>query len=445
MYDIIFMKLVNVNNKVNEDVKFGSGDEVRKGLEKKYGDGELKEYTFGIELEYKPESDGLLDKDRIRMELINMREVYDEYGIWLKRMRLGINKGIKSVEDWNGDYGPIDVGMFSKLDIEPSRSDVNGHREWMVRRKLVELDYNKFLKVGYNEYMDDYVDDLIESGDWVKWVEDESVFFGMDMDGEVNSAVSYIQNKMSERVKFGDSDMNSWGVGPDGMNVEIRSKHLRQDDFNLVRMVCDYVKGKGVSGDTSAHVHIGLPEDFDAFDLLAITTLVDERAIRSDVGSDRQLERWANLRKGLHNIIVDKLIRTDINQKSEGVVFVLSNEQLYKLLINIDRNFGTNVTSMSKNGTIEFRYFGSDVVVRNVNLFIDWIRYYLLLPKVAKSRNRVILRQEVGSDSQFIVCIRESGRVRFVLNGGIKVSGLNLPVGDIKKGVGLSNLKSSIK
>jgi len=86
---------------------------------------------------------------------------------------------------------------------------------------------------------------------------------------------------------------------------------------------------------------------------------------------------------------------------------------------------------MSKGGTIEFRYLSSEVT-KSPDTFIKWIQYYLLLPKVAKSRNSVILKQSTGQDSQSVAAIRQSGGVKFVLNSGGATP--NLPADALKAG-----------
>jgi len=82
-------------------------------------------------------------------------------------------------------------------------------------------------------------------------------------------------------------------------------------------------------------------------------------------------------------------------------------------------------------GTIEFRYLSSEVT-RNPNTFIKWIQYYLLLPKVAKSRNSVVVSQMGHSDSQSVTAIRQAGSVKFILNDSGATP--NLPAAALKTG-----------
>jgi hypothetical protein len=160
----------------------------------------------------------------------------------------------------------------------------------------VEVEYSRFERRNFDDYFDEYIQNIIINGDWEDYVDRQNVVES-DEEGETIDAISYIKNEMGEKVQYGDSTVDTWGVGPDGSNIEIRSKHLNQDEFNLVKEISYYVKRKKVGGSTSAHVHIGLPTDFDAFDLLAITTLVDEKSIKQTVGPQRQLGKLGQVEK----------------------------------------------------------------------------------------------------------------------------------------------------
>ena len=429
--------MIKITDILNEIVPIDKSQQVKAGLEKKYGPGELAAYTFGIELEFRPSSD-TIDTNRIRTELVNNSKVHLNYNNWLEDQRKSSNRRLRSVDQWDDSYGPIDVDSFDEVESEPelrSYSDVeeyeNAHDEWKEKRYNVEHEYNYFTKRDINNYRDEYIDGLIDSGEWEEYVDRENVMI-TDPESEVEETISYITDDMGQKAQKDDSTVDTWGVGLDGSNVEIRSKHLNQNEFDLVKEICSYVRYKKVDGGTSAHVHIGLPTDFDAFDLLAITTLVDEVAVRHEVGPKRQLDSWAKLRKDLNNKIVDLLLKRPENQATKEKSFVLTNDQLLKLLSTIGTKYhGTNVTSMAQMGTIEFRYLSSEVT-RNPNTFIKWIQYYLLLPKVAKSRNSVVVSQMGHSDSQSVTAIRQAGSVKFILNNSGATP--NLPAAALKTG-----------
>lgn len=430
--------MIKLANVINEIIPFDKAPAVKDGLSKKYGSGELDAYTFGIEFEYEPSS-RKVDDDMLQTELEYNSKVYDNYSEWMKNQRRSVNgKMYNDVSRWNNSYGPIDVDTYDSLVSEPDRGDFDddeeydkAYEQWTGSRNEVESEYNSWLRRDFHDYRDDYIRLIIRSGEWERYVDLENVTVS-NIEEDILDAIAYIENDMGEKAKYGDSGKDIWGVGPDGENVEIRSKHLNQSEFKLVKQISEYVSDKKVSGNTSAHVHIGLPDDFDAFDLLAITTLVDERAIKNQVGFERDLATWARLRDQLNNKIVNLLIKTPENQSTKEKSFILSNDRLFVLLSVLGKYWGTNVSSMISKRTIEFRYLSSQIS-SNVVTFIKWIQYYLLLPKVAKSRNSVILNQNIGVDSQSVTAIRQSGSVKFVLNVG-RYSTPNLPAADLKKG-----------
>jgi hypothetical protein len=157
------------------------------------------------------------------------------------------------------------------------------------------------------------------------------------------------------------------------------------------------------------HIHIGVPSDFDMFDVLAMSTLVDEKAIKSAVAMDRDFNSFAKLRRSLSNAIYNR-IHEYMRRQSENVPksFTLTNAQMKEVLANFDRNHGTNIAAFSEHKTIEFRYLGSDMA----DQVLKWISYFLLLPRIAKSRNQVKLDTIYNEQ---IVVTRMPGKIKFDL------------------------------
>jgi len=428
--------MIKLKSRVNEVIPFDKSDIVKVGLEKRYGVGELGAYTFGIEFEFAPSSTDEVDEDKLRMELENNSRVHDDFEEWLEVQRHESNDRLRKVDDWDNSYGPMDVDTYDDLVIEPEMGDYDDedvykeeYKNWEDQRKNIVDEYKRWERGDRSNTMDEYITKLIRFDDWENYVNRDNISDMSSIEDDILDVTEYIRKEMGENVQPGDSTVNGWGVGPDGKNVEIRSKHLNQSEFDLVKKICNYVAKQNVSGGTSAHVHIGLPADFDSFDLLAITTLVDEREIQNQVGPDRELSSWAQLRSALHNKIVDYLIRSTENQETKEKSFIIDNNKLFSILNGLGRNYGTNISAMRSKGTIEFRYLSSQIA-KNSDIFIKWIQYYLLLPKVAKSRNIVVLKQSVGSDSQNVTAVRGSGNIKFVLNS--KTSTLNLPASTLK-------------
>jgi hypothetical protein len=206
-------------------------------------------------------------------------------------------------------------------------------------------------------------------------------------------------------------DKDTWAVGEDGPNVEIRSRHMRQtgNDFNIISKVGNWVSDQATHGKTGMHVHIGVPSDFDMFDVLAMSTLVDENAIKSAVAMDRDFNSFAKLRRSLSNAIYNR-IHEYMRRQSENVPksFTLTNAQMKEVLAHFDRNHGTNIAAFSEHKTIEFRYLGSDMA----DQVLKWISYFLLLPRIAKSRNQVKLDTIYNEQ---IVATRMPGKIKFDL------------------------------
>ena len=414
------------------EVPFSAGADVQQGLRAKYGEAELDAYTFGIELEFTPEEGdyNTYDWDQVHIDMSQDDDVLEEYREHVKSERNRLNKNWNgNIEDWDDSYGPVDGDTFNKYNPDPDRDaydnedDYNAaYDAWRDKLDKVEKEYKYWKDYDLYDNLSDFITTL-DPFDYVDMDSYETKRF--DMGQIVDNAIDYISDEMHQLVNKGsNSNKTHWAVGPDADVVEIRSKHLNQNEFDLVKQICDYVTQHNTSGRTSAHVHIGLPKDFDAFDLLALTTLVDEKAIKATVGPDRALDAYASLRDSLHKSIYNVLMLKQGEKINKS--FYISNKNVYSALENIDRNHGTNVTALMKHGTIEFRYLDSRIT-SNPDLFINWIKYFLILPKIAQSRNKITL---AGLNNNIIV-VRESGGMRFYIDR--KAPTVNFPAKDIKQ------------
>jgi hypothetical protein len=148
--------------------------------------------------------------------------------------------------------------------------------------------------------------------------------------------------------------------------------------------------GVNMTANTSAHVHVGIGEigkDYDVFDLLIMSELIDENAIiRSEPEGGRNYSKWAELRSQASNI----LDAYGIGDGGEDFA-VISNDDFLKALERKDKGVryrGFNIFSLIKQPTVEFRYFSSRMA-ENPELYIKWIDYFLQLPTIAKKRNKI--------------------------------------------------------
>ncbi len=175
-------------------------------------------------------------------------------------------------------------------------------------------------------------------------------------------------DSLGEDVRKDDKpDKDTWAVGEDGPNVEIRSRHMRQtgNDFNIISKVGNWVSDQATHGKTGMHIHIGVPSDFDMFDVLAMSTLVDEKAIKSAVAMDRDFNSFAKLRRSLSNAIYNR-IHEYMRRQSENVPksFTLTNAQMKEVLSHFDRNHGTNIEiTIDEDGTITMLNDGNGIDV----------------------------------------------------------------------------------
>lgn len=432
--------MIKLKDILLEFIPYSSVEKIRQGLVKKHGSEELDAYTFGIELEFIPEQSNEFDEDKLTLLLKRNADFQSWADTHIEEERENLNRRWRGdVDDWNESFGPVDPDTWESHNAEPREEDFEDREEFSLkhdhwRSTLKDVKWN-FRQFNASDFYDDVINDMIRNGgNWQDFVDPGEVSQS-DVHGGCNDAVNYIKRVMGENVIHGsDATPDTWAVGPDGDNVEIRSKHLKQTEFDLVTKICNFVSERDTSGGTSAHVHIGLPKDFDAFDLLSMTTLVDEPSIEDTVGPNRELFVFAKLRKSLHRVLITRIVQEPKNQTTGDVPseFIVKNDVLKHMMITIDRHHGTNISAIDK-GTTEFRYLSSDLS-GNSSRLIGWIRYFLILPKIAKSKNKVVLRGiNTVPESKFktLTCVREPGQVRFLLNKETaKVS--DLPATSIK-------------
>jgi hypothetical protein len=414
-----------------EAVPFDKAADIRQGLKTKHGKyDELEDYTFGVEFEFKPVTEEL-SNDQIEDKLSNLYGSSDDYGLsdaydeWLDQQReYLVGRWAKysdgtpeSVDDFDLSYGPISDDDYQEHISEPQEVNYKTEEEyndaydkWSDKLNDVGYEYKRWDRNERHSYIDEYIRLLVRSGSWRDLIpEDEQGT--VDIESGISNAIDLIET-LGEPVRKDDkSDSTTWAVGEDGPNVEIRSRHMKQtaDDFRLISTVGNWVSDQSTSGTTGMHVHIGLPRDFDMFDLLAMTTLVDEKAVKQLTSIDRDFASYAKLRKSISNLILSRVREYILNQSNDKLVpksFTLTNAQMKEVLSNFDRNHGTNIASFSEHKTIEFRYLESGMAY-NV---LKWIEYFLLLPRIAKSRNKVTLDSIYG---ETLVATRMPDKIKF--------------------------------
>ena len=412
-----------------EAVPFGKSVDIEHEMRKKYE--ELADYTFGVEFEFEPVIETeYISKDNIANKLHNKFGMSEDGGFtndyydWLENQRNSAatywsRRGtIDNISDYDESYGPMSVDTFDDNVKEPKIDDYSteeeyntAYNEYDEKRSEVENEHSYWSRRNMDDYVDDFISLVIRGNSWTDYISEDEYQI-RDMESSIDAAYNFI-DRLGENVRKDDKpDSTTWAVGEDGPNVEIRSRHMSQTghDFDVIAKIGNWVSDQATSDKTGMHIHIGVPRDFDMFDVLAMSTLVDEDAIKNEVSVDRDFNSYAKFRRSLVNNIFNK-IHDYINKTNDtGNVmpksFVLTNPQVKELMAFFDRNHGTNIAAFSEHRTIEFRYLGSDMAHK----VLKWISYFLLLPRIAKSRNQIKLDSIYG---ETLVATRLPGKIQF--------------------------------
>lgn len=413
-----------------EAVPFDKATDIEQSLRAKYD--EMAEYTFGVEFEFEPVTENdVLSRDEIAAKLIEMFSTdsgfTDDYYEWLENQRnsevanwVRRHGTLDTVDKFNSEYGPMSIDTFEEYVAAPVESDYANEEEYNQAyekyddaKNEVDSDYKYWDRRNRDDYAEEFISSLIRSSTWTDYIgEDEYKI--IDAEQGIEDAYDFLES-LGENVRKDDkADKDTWAVGEDGPNVEMRSRHMSQTghDFDIINKVGNWISNQPTHGKTGMHIHIGVPRDFDVFDLLAMSTLVDEKAIQSEVSLDRDFNSYAKFRRSLSNAIFSRIYdymrRQPDAEETVPKSFILTNAQVKEIMSNFDRNHGTNIAAFAEHKTIEFRYLGSDIADR----VLKWISYFLLLPRVAKSKNKVILDSIYG---ERMVATRLSGKIKFTV------------------------------
>lgn len=404
--------------------------------------------TFGVEYEYLPDVKGKeVEKDDI-LEALNgswrggrNRELEAEYLSWLEEKRNDAaiqwrRYGRGDISRYDEYYGPMSVDTFNDVFSEPKLSDYSDEEEYAkelkeYEEKLSDVNYS----YDYWERRDKYDNtdeffDYVADNNWADFVEVE---IDVDPEASCTEAINILNKSISIR-RDDRYDPNMWTVGKDGPNTEIRSPILKRENMDQVDLVSAFVDHQITDGGTGLHVHIGTPKDFDAFDLLAMTTLVDEGQVESELRASkvRRDLGFAKLRAEVAKNLIDVITRTKYGgQVKTTKKFQMSNKELLDVINSADRYAGTNIKAFAKYKTVEFRYFGA----HNTKVLPKWINYFLQLPAIAQKRNRIVLRAPLSGKKLYAIRM-QGGVTQFELvetsqQPTIKPTGY--PAADIKK------------
>jgi hypothetical protein len=438
---------------LKEVVPFAKVSDVEAAMLQKHGpDVVYGPGTFGVEFELTPDqgpdeseiADAISNSDTDTLLSYikrrgDSRSFEDDYYEWLEEKRTEDQR--YSRRGWNDDHGPIDLDTWLGDHEEPKPGDFETNEEyddalskWTDEKDDVSWTHDRWARTDMSDHQEEFVGHLQNQGEIERYVHDvNDLYNALSYDSVTDSdtAAPIIIEVIEEWLKQNAQRTNpheagtktEWGVGMDGENVEIRTRHLTQNDFGLVEKFMDFLSSQGyeVSGNTSAHVHVGLPDDFDYYDLIAMVTLVDESAVKIDAGKDRNLEKWAALRDVLFSSILQYFFKKfgtppGQNMPQIGKSIDLDEDQLRKFVQLIASKFmGTNIQSFFERGTVEYRYLASTMVERP-DVFLKWVKYFMILPAVAQKRNRVVYRTDGGWTME--VYRRPGNGAQFVFKGG---------------------------
>lgn len=401
--------LLEYSHLVEAPVPMEKMREIRKGLKKKYGKKEYKknfiQNTFGFDVEFSP---GYLDTYMIRDIISSMEDAYnspvsDEWDDFKKEY---IENSLEEpsysdIDDWvNDNPEPIEP---EEGDFEDEESYDEAYEkyskelsEWADAKEEVEneiSDYENFgdmMDEDYGAFKDAFIDWFIDNE---KYKEHDD-YFKEEVDHLIDNVVDGIRDIDSERY-------DEWVVEDDSGNLEVASPVSSTKDIPILKEVLeklyDYYEAKG---DTSAHIHIGVPEDFDMFDIIALYDLVDESKVveygRAERFTQRKYQFFRKLLNLLHDVGFDGKMSFDVAKKYiEFEKFMGVNVSKIRQDVSTSKK-GDRKTKNVGGKTIEFRY-PSSRILQDVDNFMDMIQYFMKLVQMAKSRNRVVARADDGS------------------------------------------------
>jgi len=366
--------------------------------------------TFGIEIEFnvqggEPDIDEAEIKqqivDKLDYELNQQRvnpyghsrrvgsNIVDDFHKYVEEEDLYVS--YEDVDDWEeddheepekpdrDDYDDGDDGEEEyENDLDQWKDD---HNDWKSEKDEVQSQIDQYEEAGgWDGVKEKWAQTIVDSQAWADYdlyPEDEGY---RGDEEEKKEEYKYFLEELGWRAEIEvDGDTSIWNVHNDGDGiVELTSPIMTRKDFAPLKELFSRVEHEPTSGNTSCHIHVGLPTDTDGFDLVALTTLADEQNLKMDL-KDRNFEGWAKFNEEIHSKLY-----YDLESR------VYTKEEFERKVRNIDRYMGTNVSSFFKQGTVEFRYLSSEIL-DTPDLVFQWINYFTMLPNIARGRKQLRL------------------------------------------------------
>jgi hypothetical protein len=368
----------------------------RKGMQKKRKQSaasgrsfkNFKPRTFGIELEFRVESEDGRSINYSDDELNDIRKelkfkLQDEL---TERMNHrwgstpswnGVNSLLNKFDEFSEDKFPPynEIEDWEEENPEPEEDEKEERLNWKKERREIEKQIDDF---DYEKLKDEFIDEIIEDEEWGRFDVYPDVYLP-DFESKAEEYQEFLEDlgwKANIEENLGTS---AWYIHKDGDTVfELTSPILTTKDIPALKQLFDKVSNERTDGSTSCHIHIGLPPDTDGFDLLAMSTLVDEKEIKRQL-PNRAFDEWAKFNSDMQR---------QLGRYLEDGTY--SKEDFLSTIKQLGLRSGTNINSFWEHRTIEFRYLSSEAL-KNPNSVLEWINYFLILPFLARGRKQIVI------------------------------------------------------
>lgn len=332
----------------------------------------FKPGTFGFDIEFNYLLEPEIEKDWIAY-MQKKRQWIDKFHDWVFEKH-DVEEPT-SLEDWEAENPmPEKVGEIARPDPDRYENDVD---DGALYRQ--HLDAWEAHRETYEEYIDAYdtweseKEDVEEAMDhwnsnletWWKEYAEETIneaYNHIDVDTTESRLEYYgsVLDDLGETWQMDDDHSNfkeDWCLSVDqtaGNPPEVASRILTYKDMGLVKEFLTELRHEKTSNGTSAHIHIGLPDKFDAFSVLTLFQLVDEKYIKNRLPTRMftSFAQFANVTvKKIHDIVVPLI------ESKSNLWYRTNNRTNVKALIDEDtkkQNERIHVTiHFDENGILE--------------------------------------------------------------------------------------------
>lgn len=508
------MNFTTFHSLYTEELALKRARQVRKSLQRKR---KFKYGTFGFDIEFYYSED--IDDNQIQ-EWMNYIDNDDDWSTKFDQylMELDDNPGYYNMDDWeesNPEPDKPSIAQFAKPEpnMFPDNADyVEALEYWSD----VEQEWEEYSEL-YEQHVEEY--NMMESQliAWDKlrryhlknFAEDNLSDAYEHIDIQTSSGkvdqYTYMLEDLGENVEYDTSKADfttDWVVALDGDRPEIASRILTTKDIPLVRSVLEELSGEATSPNTSAHVHVGMPNGFDMFSLFSLYSLVDEKSIEQKMPG-RDFQQWSQSSFKYLSIINDisreiiegklqlfkvtrdtgevmirdeadvkrlhredrviqkdpdgKIIKdtysdiekyagkkfsifnhyhtpeynydeyqiewfigdkpgitvepVEIKKINDSTIEFTGDDVFTYLLRRVTEKFsGVNVSYFKQRNTVEFRYLSS-VILNDIDEFLNFINYFLLLPHIAQRAKRINTKNASilkGPDKRYRIILKNT-------------------------------------